>query len=477
MIALALLLACQDPAYDTVALEAGARVDKVVSEDLNGDGRPDLVVQSGVDLHLFLFENGFAPRPRQTLRLDPEVFLWTFGKLDGSKLPALFTQGSRGVQVRAFDGRAFGPAAEAMVHPTLFEGTCSEAGAPLHTGFAPDLDGDGRSEALLFRKEETFVMKQEAGGRFRCIQKLALPIESSFAVPWAANQKLVETASVPLLALGDMDGDGRTDIGYYREETIGVFKQEAGGTFTPPDSMSLAEERRRRRARFLQFEVPPWVSDFNGDGLLDLAVVYPSKGRVHVYYGRAGRRDFTQPDDLMRVADGWSTGVHMEDLQGRKKLDLVMGVVRKFGIAEGLSVFMSGKVNLELHVYPMQENGRFAGAPVQELKFSIPFSFHVTRESMNLDLVFRPNFKGDYNRDGLRDMLVATDEKTLAIYYGTRGRAISDQPGGTIRMSPPEGVSMTDPFVADFNGDGVTDLVLKHVVGPQKHALELKLSK
>jgi hypothetical protein len=480
MVAAVILLALpwQDPAYETVALETGTRVDRVLAEDLNRDGRPDLVVQSGVDLRLFLFDKGFAPRATHSIRLDPGVFLWAFGKLDGQKFPALFTQGSRGVQVRAFDGRVLGPAADAVVHPTLFEGTCSDAGAPLHTGFAPDLDGDGRSEALLFRNDEIFLMKQHPGGEFRCLQKLPIPVESAFVVPWAAHQKLVETASVPLLGLGDMDGDGRTDLTYYRDQAIGVFRQEAGGSFSPLDSMELTEDRRKRRSRrYLQFEVPPWLSDFNGDGVLDLALVYPSRGRVHIYYGRAGRQDFTQPDEIMNVADGWSTGVHLEDLQGRGKADLVMGVVRKLGVLEGLQVFMSGQVNLELHLYPMQATGRFPKDPVRELKFTIPFSFHVTRDSMNLDLVFKPNFKGDFNRDGLRDMLVSVDERTLKIYYGTKERCISDQPGGTILMSPPAGVASTEPFVADFNGDGVSDLVLKHVLGPQKHALELKLSR
>ena len=45
-------------------------------------------------------------------------------------------------------------------------------------------------------------------------------------------------------------------------------------------------------------------------------------------------------------------------------------------------------------------------------------------------------------------------------------------------MSPPEGVSTTEPFVADLNGDGVSDLLLKHVmINPSSHVLELKLSK
>ena len=125
----------------------------------------------------------------------------------------------------------------------------------------------------------------------------------------------------------------------------------------------------------------------------------------------------------------------------------------------------------------MQEDGTFTKDPVQELKFKIPYTFHVTRDSMNLDLVFRPNFKGDFNKDGLRDMLITSGPATLSIYPGVRGKTIAAEPSGSISMSPPPGTGFTEPFVADFNGDGASDLVLRHVISPDRQVLELKLSK
>ena len=481
MIALlaAALLAAQDPSYDTIELETGVLTHHVEARDLNGDGRPDLLIQNGRDLQVFLQDKGtYATKPAQVLRLDASVFLWTFAALDGQKHPAIFTAGSRAIQAIPFDGAAFGAARDIVVHPSMFEGTVADTRAPLLTEFAPDLDKDGRSEVLLFQEDEIFVMKQHPGGEFRCLQKLPVPMDVATIVPWAPHQKLTQSIGVPLLSFGDTDGNGRIDIAYYREESIGVFRQQGDGGFQFAESKDLATEKRRRRNRFVQFDVPPHVADFNGDGLLDVALIYPSKGRVNVYYGRAGRGDWTQPDQVMNVADGWSTGIYLEDLSGRGKLDLVMGVVRKFGISEGIQVFLSGKVDLELHIYPMQEDGRFSKDPVQELKFPIPFSFQVTRDSASLDLVFRPSFRGDFNKDGLRDMLVRVDERTLRIYPGVKERIIADQATGTIAMTPPAGISTTEPFVADLNGDGVSDLVLKHVlVSPAKHVLELKLSK
>jgi hypothetical protein len=480
MTAAALLLAlAQDPAFDTLFLDAGGRADKLVSRDLDGDGKPDLLVQNGRDVHVFLFDGrGLPPRAGQVLRLDASTFLWTIGSL-GAKRPALLAQGSRGIQAHAFENRAFGPAADLAVHPTIFEGAVADGRAPLLLDFAPDLDGDGASEAILFAPDELFVMKAAGAGGFRCLQKLPVPFDAAFLIPWAPSMKLTRSVSVPVLAYGDVTGDGRKDVSYFREDAVGIFRQESDGRLVPADSLAISEDRKRSpRRRFLQFDLPPKVEDFNRDGLLDFAVIFPSKGRVQVYYGRPGRTDYSTPDDLMKAADGWSTGVYLEDLDGDGRLDLVMGVVRKFGIAEGIQVFLSGKVDLELHVYPMQGDGRFSRDPVQELKFSIPFSFHVARESMNLDLVFRPNFTGDFNRDGLRDMLVATGEKTLRIYPGVKGRFIADAPSGTIAMDPPAGTSLTEPFTADFNGDGVTDLVLRHVLPESgKHGLELKLSR
>jgi hypothetical protein len=67
------------------------------------------------------------------------------------------------------------------------------------------------------------------------------------------------------------------DIAYYKEEAIGIFRQQADGTFHVGESRDLSEKKRRPRTRFLQFDVPPRVADFNGDGLLDVALVYPRR--------------------------------------------------------------------------------------------------------------------------------------------------------------------------------------------------------
>ncbi len=473
-----LLLALQDPAFETSTLDPGPRADKLVARDLDGDGRMDLLVQGGRDIHVYLFDKarGFTPAPQQSLRLDGGTFLWTFGKLDGRD--AIFAAGSRGVLGYAFEGGAFGPARELVVHPSIFEGACAEARPPAYVDFAPDLDGDGRSDLLLFQKDAVLLLKQHEGGEFRCLQRLAIAPDVATLFPWAPGMRLLASVTVPALSFGDVNGDGRLDIGTYRDESIGFFIQGADGRFTDGEAHDLAG-RRKKRDRFFKFELPPYVADFNKDGLLDLVVCFPSKGRVQISYGAQGRSDLSQPDDLIQITNGWTTGLYTEDLDGDGKIDLIMGVLRKFGIMEGIQMFLSGKLDVELHVYPMLAAGRFTKDPVQELKFSIPYSVQVSRTSASVDVTFKPNFQGDFNKDGRKDMLSIADPATLIIHPGVAGRMIADQPSGTIKMNPPEGTLTTEPFVADFNGDGVSDLVLKHVLvgGRKKHVLELKLSR
>src|SRR4026208_1844648 len=105
ILALAALLALQDPQYETLTLETGTRTDRIETRDLNGDGKPDLILQNGRDLQIFLQKNGgYASKPQPVVRMDATVFLWTFGMLDGQAHPAVITAGSRGIQAIPFDG-------------------------------------------------------------------------------------------------------------------------------------------------------------------------------------------------------------------------------------------------------------------------------------------------------------------------------------------------------------------------------------
>ena len=335
-----------------------------------------------------------------------------------------------------------------------------------------------RTGNLLFQRDEVWFFRQHEGGEFRLTQKIPVPVEVATVVPDAPHQKLSEITTIPQLSFEDFDGNGTRDFAYYRNETFGVYRQKKDGSFDLGGRYDLAVEKSKRRSKYIRFEIPPRVGDFNGDGAADLALSYTSKGRVHLYYARAGRTDFRLPDHVIKVGDAWSSAVHVLDLNGDKRSDLIAGAVRKLDVLSGIQTFLSKTVEMELHYYLSREEGGFAGEPNQILTFEIPFAIYATREEATLELVFRPNFTGDFDGDGLLDLLVRENETTLAVYRGDAKTAVQKKPSIRISISPPPGTTFIEPLVDDLNGDGRSDLILKHKpVDADHHVLELKLSK
>ncbi|MBI4564058.1 MAG: VCBS repeat-containing protein [Planctomycetes bacterium] len=473
----AALWAQPELSFKTLRLRAD-RADSLHARDLDEDGRIDLLLSAGREVKVFLNrpERGFSPDPDFVIPFAPDVYLWCLGRFADEGGLHLVTSSTAGVRRH----RRGSPPEDLVICPNLFRGEAEAGVAPLHLDFMRDLNGDGLSDILLFGKDELWLFPQSKDDRgkpfFRLAQKLPLESEGELRVRTGAHRKTTHVTKVPLLIWGDANNDGRTDMISYYEQTIVLFTQGEEGKFEASGPRSLTGERPKRRNTYLKFEAPPRIADLNNDGALDIALPFPSKGRVHIYFNRSGRVDFTAPDQKMQPGDSLTTGVYVEDLNGDGKLEIVMGVVPKPGILSGIDAFLSKKIDLELHLYRLQGAG-YVKDPVQILKFSVPFTFHVTRESSEIDLAFWPRFDADFDGDGLKDLLVQEDERTLVVHFGNNTRLISETAGGRIRLDPPPGASSIKTTAADLNGDGRSDLVLKYeLVEQRKDVIEIKLS-
>jgi len=474
-----LALFCQDPSYDSRFLSVGSTVDQIVVRDIDGDTFEDLLVQSGKDLRLFLNhrEKGILEQASQVLRFDANVYLWTLARIQEKTTWSIVTASVRGIHTVAFSGGTFvTPPRDLVIHPNLFDGNAGDSRPPAFVEFAPDLNRDGWSDLLLFCEEEIYILAQSENGTFRLIQKLPLPEDAQMTIAWNPVMRHKEERIVPMLTFEDATGDGRPDVSFYREESITIFEQKDSGTFSARSGLDLAAEKQKKRDRFFRFELPPLAIDLNSDGVQDLVLPYPSKGRVHVYYLGGNRTNLTTPDDVIQVGDSWTAGVFVNDLDHDRKPDLVVGIIRKFGIFGGLQAFVSGKIKMELHIHRMKS--RFAQDPDQVLTFEVPFSFSVSRTDATVDFAFRPTFDADVNGDGPRDLLLSSNAETVQIYYGSRDRGLQQEPGGKLKLDAPAGTSYTSVTATDFNKDGRSDLLLKHIhIDQQRHFLQVKISK
>ena len=471
VLALATPAAAQELAFDTVRLEAD-RADAVDAVDLNADGRPDVVVTAGRTAKIFLFrpDKGFSPQPDRTLLFGPDVYLWTVGRFADAPgfHPVVFT--SRGLQRYLRTGPAeWSPPEDLIVAPNLFRGSAQADVAPLRLDFLRDLDGDGLDDALYLSTDALWIFPQEkdAAGkpRFRLKQKLPLPADAGLHSGGGPHQRLSQTVAVPLFVVGDVNEDGRPDLMYLRRESVGQFVQRPDGRFDVPPEAALPAERRKSRRQFLKFEAPPRIADFNGDRALDIALPdnYRFRARVEVFFNRRGRHDFASPDAVLNVEDAWSTGIYVEDLDGDGRPEIIQGVIPKFGILGGIQTFLSGKIDIELHFHRLdRDKGTFLNSPVQQLSLAIPYTFQATTESAVADLKFWPQLKADLDGDGRRDLIVGGSERELSVHFGRKDELMSRRAGAAIALQAPERAVSTKTYVADFNGDGRSDLMVRY---------------
>ena len=475
----------QDLAYDTVRLEAD-KADSIDAIDLNDDGRPDLVVTAGRSAKIFLFkpDAGFSKVADRTLTFGPDVYLWTAARFADAPGLQLAVFSSRGIQRIVRTGPAEWAAPEDLVvAPNLFRGNAQADAAPLRFEFLRDLDGDGFADALYFVDDALWIFPQEKDGagkpRFRLRQKLPLPAEAELKTGWGPHHRVTQTVSVPLVVVGDVNEDKRLDLMVLRKESVGQFCQLEGGRFEVPKEIALAPERKKARRQFLKFEAPPRIADFNGDGALDVALPdnYRFKARVEIFFNRRGRPDFSSPDAVLKVEDAWSSGIYVEDLDGDGRPEIVQGVIPKFGLIGGIQTFLSGKIDVELHFHRL-EKGTFTNTPAQQLGLSIPYTFQATTDSAVADLKFWPQMKADLDGDGRKDLIVGGVDKELSVYFGRKDELMSRTAGAKIALDPPDKAVSTKTYVADFNGDGRSDLAIRYeTVGRASAVVDVKLSR
>lgn len=386
--------------------------------DVNGDGKPDIVVgsfnfggagQAGLYL---LLGNGDGTFGAQTLIFSGEAYTSVVrdftgdGKLDIAIGQVDWASSSTSIEVSTVllpgngDG-TFG----APVPLYLFSGTLTSA----------DMDGDGKPDLVGIGNGASSVELSVATHPFPVTYGLGTIVDTSSGGlfrPYA-------------LAVGDFNGDGRVDIAVPQDGKIVLLTNQGQGSFAltlPPSGVAFTHSADEAV-----------TADFNGDGKLDIAYSDSNSGYDIVALGNGdGTFNLSRIEYPNNPGLIISAGLVATDMNGDGKPDLV-------ALAGGRVLVMLG-----------QGDGTFPS----------PLGGFFGTNAGTSD--FYGIVAGDFNGDGKMDIAVGSDRtgKKIAILLGNGdGTLQSAQFTAPLPGASTGNSALQSPLVVgDFNGDGKLDL-------------------
>ncbi|MHC4600599.1 MAG: FG-GAP repeat domain-containing protein [Planctomycetota bacterium] len=455
----------EDLAFVEHRFPVGGRVDGRIVKDVNEDGKLDLLLLEGRRVVLFLQGAGGFPRwPTQVFPLDPRALILHVGDRRDRKGRELVFVAPGGVFAYPWEeGKwAAKPVAWVEGETALRRGT----GAPLLRDFFTDLDGDGLDDLIIPVPGRYVFLRQDKAGKFA--RWAALRVDPSVRL-WVpkdgrlANLRRVGRYPVPFVV--DFDGDGRRDIVIRHARELHVFRGRPDGPFGEiPDFVvrtGLPDQKKKLGGRLqLGFEVPLLLGDLQEDGVPDLVACLPLKGEALAFLRKKGR-DLGKPGFVFRM-DGWPLGAMIKNLDGKRGPDLIIGGVGKIGIWSVLKIFLTKEVLVHAFFFLNRGDGRFPVKPDRTWDVAVPLKFATTQKGFRLGTTLAANFDGDFNGDGFKDLVVRRGNVMLDIFPGREEGVFARKPWKSVTIMNAEKYRYVFPEVADFNGDGRSDLLLHY---------------
>ena len=409
--------------------------------DLNGDGKPDLVVtkagSSSVTVMLGDGRGGFGLGVEYVAGTQPANA--HLADLDGDgKLDLVVTDSASGAIV-VLRGNGDGTFAK----PASFAAVQNPMG--LAVG---NFRGKGTVDLAVFGSTGLSILLNDGSGRFP--SATALHIGSQLAS----------------LAAADLKGTGHDDLILGNADgTLSILLGDGSGNFVPLTAQGVGSSP-------LSAVV---VADFNGDGKPDLAVTQAASGTLSVLLGRG---DGTFAAGASYPVDNGPTALIAANLTGDGVADLVTAnkAANTFSVMLGNGDgsfrpsidYVSGNVPLALAAADFNSDGHLDLAVVnsQAASISVPLgagdgTFSAAR-AYKAGLQSRAIASGDLNGDGRPDLVVAnTCGSDAACASSGTATVFLANPDGSYRQASTLALGSGPVAVAlaDLNGDGMLDLL------------------
>jgi len=468
-----------------LSVEGHIKEIKVV--DLNYDGLKDLLVihikglppreTRWISIFWQRHNRTFSPVPDQSWQVEPTATVLDVGEISprypGQELVLLT---SEGVKFYPLLKDKYSQEALPLIHHPVFTPFPEEDNLPI-TNFVQDWDQDGNDDIAIMDFGRLAIFFGNGKGDFSRKEVIQVKIEP-FYLGYDPLDKSRDPSKVPLftstyffpeLNLRDYDGDGLKDLIAIQKDVLYWYPHHEGNGFATSFIKKDFDIRTEKEKREELVNIKMMVEDLDGDGLADV-LINKQKARglsslfslVSIFYNRRGRGLPLIPDQMIITEGTASVAMVIRDLNHDGKKDLILPSFQ-FGLGAILRYFFTKKIKVNFLVYLMGKDGRYPDRP--DLEKAIKFKIDLSGQS-NL-AVIDPD--GDYNGDGIEDLVFGTDEDELSIFLGIANRGgrikkiYEDKPAVRLKVNT-LGYLITE----DLSNRGRSDLILYYPRNPKR---------
>jgi len=345
--------------------------------------------------------------------------------------------------------------------------------------FFRDLNGDDLDDLIVTDVSGYRVRLQMPDGSLGPESTLEKSVTMSLSdnSVWFSNRSLV---------IGDMNFDGLSDLAVWSGANLQVYVQQADGKFaataierdtglnvlTDQEIQALEDDRGAVDQKGLEESRIYSIEDLNGDAIPDILTestysegLFDKRNEFRLHLGHDGQDFVTyQPEpDALLASEGILFDPISTDIDGDGRMDLL---TRKARLSFGriIRALISGGMNLELQFYKMTQSATYP----DEANYSTNTRVRFSRSSGQVDI---PAFEvADFDGDGIQDMLLQSDVDELGFYRGLPGDEVFAKLTAVVRVKLPRNGELADAI--DVNGDDRIDLVMRYSVADSDELAE-----